>query len=646
MIHRREVDGLRALAVVPVILFHAGLGVFSGGFAGVDVFFVISGYLITSIIVADLDAGRFSLAAFYERRARRILPALLLVVAVTMPLAWLWMLPADLLAFARSVLAVLVFGSNLLFWRESGYFNSAADLKPLLHTWSLAVEEQFYLLFPLLLLLAWRWGRRRTAVLLALLTAASLAAAQWAVSAAPSAAFFLLPTRAWELGLGALVALHLARQHAWRPGPLLQQCLAGAGLLLILCGFVVFTRYTPFPGLHALVPTTGTALVLLFAWPGTLAGSLLGHRLLVGIGLLSYSAYLWHQPLLALARHRQLDEVGPGLSLALCAATFVLAALSWRLVETPFRNRAFIARRPLVATLLGVALVLGLAAAAGVRATQARLPDSLRATHERCNHDQDRCFEKAPAARRVALWGDSYADVIAKSLGDALNARGGSLALFIKQSCPSIPGTVRNEAKRLGPGFAAECAAHNERALAAILGGGVDDLVVTNSYQWYLTGRNADGDPILLDAEVPGASPAQFVPARLAKLVQLANQRGIRVFVITPHPLVRNFQQVRKALHRGLALAPDIDLAGASGARQILLSGLQLPSAGVVEIDGRALYCTHGQCRITDRQGRMVLHDGAHLSSGLADLLAGRLAEVILPSGQDAVPGPSATGPR
>ena len=161
MNYRREIDGLRSLAVMPVILFHAGFHVFSGGFVGVDIFFVISGYLITTILVNEMDQGNFSIVNFYERRARRILPVLFFIMLLCLPFAWLWLIPTEMKSFSQSLVAVSVFSSNILFWLTSGYFGAVAELKPLLHTWSLAVEEQYYMIFPLLLLLGWRLGKRR-----------------------------------------------------------------------------------------------------------------------------------------------------------------------------------------------------------------------------------------------------------------------------------------------------------------------------------------------------------------------------------------------------------------------------------------------------------------------------------------------------
>ena len=213
MKYRAEIDGLRALAVIPVILFHAGFELFGGGFVGVDVFFVISGYLITTIIINEMDEGKFSLVNFYERRARRILPALFFVMLVCLPFAWYWLLPSDLKDFSQSVVAVAIFSSNILFWRESGYFDTAAELKPLLHTWSLAVEEQYYLLFPLFLLLTWRLGKKWILVLLGIAFPISLGLAHWAAYNNPSADFYLLPTRGWELLLGVFAGFYLQRNE-------------------------------------------------------------------------------------------------------------------------------------------------------------------------------------------------------------------------------------------------------------------------------------------------------------------------------------------------------------------------------------------------------------------------------------------------
>ncbi len=342
------------------MLYHGGFSAFRGGYVGVDVFFVISGYLITSILLSDIRLGQFSLVRFYERRARRILPALYLVLAVCMPLAWLVLLRSELVSFSKSFAAISLFCSNLFFKRDGGYFETASDLKPLLHTWSLAVEEQFYLVYPLFLWFAWQRGKRWATVLLSIAGVGSLAVAQWAVIHRPVAAFFLAPFRAWELAIGALAAFVWAEKRSVVLPSTLRQVLSVAGLILILVSVFVFSETTLFPGLYALVPTVGTSLVILFATPDTLVGSLLCGRVFVGIGLISYSAYLWHQPLFAFARSYFADP-SDTMMLVLGVLALILAGLSWRFVERPFRTRDRVSRASIFA-LSGIGCIVLLTA--------------------------------------------------------------------------------------------------------------------------------------------------------------------------------------------------------------------------------------------------------------------------------------------
>jgi peptidoglycan/LPS O-acetylase OafA/YrhL len=350
MQYRREIDGLRALAVIPVLLFHAGFQSFSGGYIGVDIFFVISGYLITSIIINELHAGTFSILKFYERRARRILPALFLVMLASLPFAWLWISPTGLYDFSKSVVAVSLFLSNILFWKEAGYFATANELKPLLHTWSLAVEEQYYVLFPLFLMLAWRFSQRWIISLLFVAALLSLAASEWALTRYTSASFYLLPTRGWELLIGALAAFYLFKNtHSDEKSSHLKlvasQVASLVGLLLITYGIFAYDKFTPFPGVNALVPTIGAVLIVLFANTHTLVGKLLGSKWLVGIGLISYSTYLWHQPLFSFARFSNVQEPSKVVYLLLILLSLLLAYLTWRFVETPFRNKNIVKRK-------------------------------------------------------------------------------------------------------------------------------------------------------------------------------------------------------------------------------------------------------------------------------------------------------------
>lgn len=332
--YRAEIDGLRAVAVVPVILFHAGISLFSGGFVGVDVFFVISGFLITGILISDIEKGQFSLARFYERRARRILPALFLVVLLCIPFAWYLMIPSQFDDFGQSVVAVVIFLSNMLFWGQSEYFAPAAELKPLLHTWSLAVEEQYYVFFPIVLAILWKFGKKTAFWVIVLCTLGSLALSEFGSRTNPNFNFYSAPTRAWELFAGSICAFVMSNRQIER-----NNLLSLTGLALIVFSIFGYDGNTPFPSVYTLVPVAGTALILLYGSQGTLVHRLLSVPLMTGIGLVSYSAYLWHQPLFAFGRISIVGEPSGSMMLGLASVTFLLAYLSWRFVEQPFRTR-------------------------------------------------------------------------------------------------------------------------------------------------------------------------------------------------------------------------------------------------------------------------------------------------------------------
>jgi peptidoglycan/LPS O-acetylase OafA/YrhL len=360
MKYSREIDGLRALAVVPVIFFHAGFQTFSGGFVGVDVFFVISGYLITSIIHAEMEAGTFSIVNFYERRARRILPALFLVMFACLSFAWLVLLPSDMRSFSQSLVAVSSFVSNVFFWSERGYFGTAVELKPLIHTWSLAIEEQYYFVFPVLLLLITKYAKNSAYIVLGALGAFSLLLCVWLTKVHADTAFFMLPTRFWELLIGSSVAFAFNRMgtsYSDRPySKCLGEVLSIVGILLILVPVFVFDKTTVFPGYAALSPTIGTAIVISFAKSDTNVGRVLGSHVFVGTGLVSYSAYLWHQPLFAFARYGFVES-NLFVFASLSVVSFLAAFLSWKYVERPFRTKeTFSSKQIFVYSLVGISI--------------------------------------------------------------------------------------------------------------------------------------------------------------------------------------------------------------------------------------------------------------------------------------------------
>jgi peptidoglycan/LPS O-acetylase OafA/YrhL len=349
MKYRREIDGLRALAIIPVILFHAGLSGFGGGYVGVDVFFVISGYLIATILVSELSNGTYSIINFYDRRARRILPALFFMLMATLPLAYALLNPTDLRDYAKSVLGSVLFLANITSYLQSGYFDAASDIKPLMHLWSLAIEEQYYVFFPLLLTLLWRLRLVKVSIAILLFSIVSLIFAEVKLNKDASAAFFYLHSRAWELGVGALLACVMLPTYQakfkFNISLSIRQVLVIIGLGLIVYAIGTFDKNTKFPGFLALVPTVGAALIIAFATPCTYVGKFLGNRYMVGVGLISYSAYLWHQPIFAFARYRSPNHLDQWTLLGLVFLTSAVAYLSWRFVEKPFRQKSWLSRK-------------------------------------------------------------------------------------------------------------------------------------------------------------------------------------------------------------------------------------------------------------------------------------------------------------
>jgi peptidoglycan/LPS O-acetylase OafA/YrhL len=425
--YRPEIDGLRALAVVPVLFYHYHLGM-PGGFVGVDVFFVISGYLISSLLFKRMLAPPLNLLEFWERRIRRVFPALAVVTFSTLVVGWFLLLPADYKELGESVFAQTLLSSNVFFWRHTGYFDSAADIKPLLHTWSLAVEEQFYLLYPLVLLGATKLRRPMGAWILLVLCVASFALSVDGVAYHPQAAFYLLPSRIWELGLGALVATfaQAAPYPRW-----IREAASAIGLAMILCAVFFYDASTPFPGIAALLPCTGAALFILSNGSQlTISAKFLSWRPFVFVGLISYSLYLWHWPILVFANYWALDPLGLSTRPGLLCVCFLLAVTSWKYVEIPCRKRGLVARRITVFCLASatasilVAIGVALSTLDGV---SSRLPASvMQFANGRSDFNPEfnrqLSLQDAEAGRFLALgsnrseepvhllvWGDSHA---------------------------------------------------------------------------------------------------------------------------------------------------------------------------------------------------------------------------------------------
>lgn len=414
-----------------------------------------------------MQTSGFSISRFYERRARRILPSLFFVMAVCLPVSWILLRPSDMMRFAQSLVAVPIFLSNVLFWNQSGYFEPDVELNPLLHTWSLAVEEQYYVFFPLVLILLFR--RRTTSLLkifLILTTLLSFMIAQWGALKHPSFAFYLLPTRAWELLLGAIISIYLTHpnKNSVAPSDLNSWAFeigSAAGLILLLIAIFSFNGHTPFPGAYALVPTVGAALIIAFAREKTLVGKLLGSRMLVGIGLISYSAYLWHQPIFAFARYGSTSDPSQSLMIILIAVSIVLAYATWAFIERPFRDRTRVgARKILLVSILG-SISFVLIGCVGIRmngfdfrlsndeksiAAFDQYPVSKLYSMHKCFMELDDSFKMfSPTCSKtiagkptLLIWGDSYA----AALSAGIKAVTQNVIQYTASSCPPFPGVA------------------------------------------------------------------------------------------------------------------------------------------------------------------------------------------------------------
>ncbi len=619
--YRPDIDGLRAVAVSIVVLFHYGFAGFSGGFVGVDVFFVISGYLITAITRGEIERGRFSLAAFYERRARRIVPALVAVLLATGIASLFVFLPEDLRLLAKGTEASALFGSNILFSHlAADYFDADnLTLQPLLHTWSLAVEGQFYMLFPLVLL-ALGHRRRPTAWVLALLAASSFALGVWGAFHRPVSAFYLLPGRAWELLAGGLLACRPVR-------------LARAGDAAVLAGFAAIgvavaadTASTPFPGVAALLPCLGALLVIAGGSGGGRAAALLGTAPVAWLGRISYSLYLWHWPVIVLARYGAGPELPLATRTALLVATVALAGLSHAVIERPFIARVALPRRRGFLVGAGVATLAALALGQVLDLTGrgilpiGSLPPAVATLAEgHFDRLEGECpvpaadavplpypcrFGATGAAPSLALWGNSYARMWLPALSQDAEAKGAAGLSLILSKCPPLLGIAVTSL----PG----CVGFDRAAVAYVASHPAIRTVVLGA-DWF----DYDADLGRLDATLDALGVA-----------------GVRVWILlappqADYPVPRTLALA--ALH-GTAVPPPLDEAEARR-RQSASTALIAATAarhGAAVIDPTTWLCDGTTCPVV-RDGHPLFYDAGHITVFAASAIHGMFDPVLAP---------------
>jgi peptidoglycan/LPS O-acetylase OafA/YrhL len=652
MKYRPEIDGLRAVAVVPVVLFHAGFSVFSGGYVGVDVFFVISGYLITTILMNDLSAGRFSSWGFYERRARRILPALLVVIFACIPFAWMWMLPAEFKDFSQSIVAVSLFASNILFWQESGYFAATAEVKPLLHTWSLAVEEQYYLLFPLFLFSMRRFGREYIFWILVAISLISFVLCEWGWRNWPEANFYLTPMRAWELfsgSLAAMIVLHRGVQS--------RDFLASAGLVGIGISILVFDAQTPFPSAYTLLPVGSVMLIILFGGAGTVTARVLSNRLMIAIGLISYSLYLWHQPLFAFARMRMLHEPDRGVMVALCVCAVGLAYLTWRFVEQPFRaNGAILIRRQdlFIASTVGL---LGFAVFGAwghlQNGAQGRLSDEVTSIMAAKAGDSSGCHNSLTAKTvmlgetcvigrsdiraNIAIIGDSHASRITDALAMHLDKMAMSAITFNASWCAPLMHFGTDVLLK------SECTAFVDAALTkTIENSDIRTVILFAEWANYTKGMRFGDENVaaytfdnLDDTGDVSQNPIAFDRAMEFTFRKL-KQAGKNVVLVSPTPEYQFHvpQSMAKVVlfNQSVGDLPRVTKAGYLERNKEAIHSLRehADRFGFSVLNAYEVFCAAQNCMFHNEKFEALYEDSNHLNFAGASMLVSPLMDMIL----------------
>ena len=644
---RTDINGLRAWAVVAVILYHFGLPGFGGGFAGVDIFFVISGFLMTGIVVAGLEAKTFSLLKFYMARGSRILPALIALCLVLLVFGWFFLTPADYDALGTQELFSLIFWSNMKYWTQAGYFNVAAHEKWLLHTWSLSVEWQFYLLLPVGLIAIWKLRPDRRALAMALLAAllASLALCIVLTPTKPTSAFYLLPTRAWEMLAGGLTYLMQTKLALSRRRGVALEAL---GFALIIATCVMLDTSAQWPGYLALIPVAGTVCVLLAAqtasiWTGTAVAQWLGTR--------SYSLYLWHWPIVVALFFvgKEHDNIAIGIGLL---ATLALAQLSYHYVEAPARPALSLRGLAQGGSILLAATALA-ALPSGIilqqQGVQGRLPPAVESTFNEANNvkpRRDECFTmtgaKSPSCMyggqnlRVILLGDSHADAVTTALAAAAPQPLGGVMDWSYVSCPTIFG-VKKASWR--PNIGGQC---NE--FMDWVGKQLADvpqsvpLVIVNRTSMYAFGYN-DWRPdwrrpaVYFTQEHKAADPAflrEFSDHFIESTCRLAKDRPVYMMRPIPEMGVDVPRTMVRAMLLGGKKEISISLA-AYHERHDFIWGLQDAAherCGVKILNPLPYLCKDGRCNAS-KDGRPLYYDDNHLSEFGNRLLVPMFQEVF-----------------
>ena len=640
--YRRDIDGLRAFAILSVLIYHAEPAWVPGGFIGVDVFFVISGYLISKIILGRLHAGTFSFADFYARRIRRIVPALLLVLLATFVAGWYCLFPDEYSMLGKHIAGGAGFLSNLILWKEAGYFDPAAEFKPLLHLWSLGIEEQFYLIWPLLLAVSWKIRRGPVAAMAAIAVVSFALNLAW-IADHGVRVFYLPITRFWELATGGLLAYwHLAANSGPRAGyrryAVSGALQSAAGLLMLLAAAFAFSRQDLYPGWRAAVPVLGTALLINAGADGLLNRCALSNKVMVFIGAISYPLYLWHWPLLSFSHIIAGGDVSPAMTWAAVAASFLLAWATYRFVERPIRRAASSPRVPLLlaGTLASIGIVglLDFALLLPPRSDSLDIRNIVQASTARAfpgphlrripGEPSDSAREQGSGPYTVLFMGDSQIEQYYPRI-DRLVSRAPQGAVHVLYSsqggCPPVPG-VHEDHRPLCKGLV-------EQGMRLAARPEVDAVVIDADWAGYFMGLRPpdDLDYYYQDASVRGSlgdlksAASVLALARFQDMVQTMRDAGKQVYLVLPSPtgaefrprriVQRSFTDMSFTLH-----LPVISTAAIRLRMQPIVAELTRIAAqtNATLIDPVSYLCNRDVCQVLAADGDPVYKDSSHLN--------------------------------
>lgn len=640
--YRADIDGLRAVAILSVVLFHSGVTFLPGGFIGVDIFFVISGFLIGGIISREITEARFSFYQFYLRRIRRIAPALFFMMAILLLLGYLLLSPLEFSQLAKYSVAVFISVPNMLLMKSGDYFSTDSDLNPLLMTWSLGIEEQFYVVLPFILLLTARFRRSMPGVIL-VISIASLIACLWMTPVNSTRAFYLLPTRAWELGAGVLLAL-------WQPQPIQGRAANGCNLLgwlLIVASAMLLANNSDFPGWLAMIPVAAGCLMI--GARGRLNQLLLENRVMRFIGTVSYSWYLWHWPLLSLARICSDHPLTVWQGLAISALALLIAWISWRFVEQPFRHPQRATRLVIpvycASSLLAAGAMVILWQTGGLKyrvSEQVVNGESWKISAQRnpCLLDYGANFPSLNAQCHpdtdqpgIALIGDSHAAALRAPVAGYALRQHKPLFQLTKASCPFLIDATRVVVQE--PAHAQQCVDFNREVLKMVLSDKIDEVVIS---AYWASGMSILPGSGFRELAHPEKSNLEALKFGMDKVVAALQQAGKKVTIIEDAPSL-DIDPLRYSNNRNIPIRRELsdwlgrwDTPPLSTARTKLFQYPEAAvdkllqsyaSAGVRVLSLRENLCNDRGCLFANN-GLPLYYDNNHLSPYGGEIALGK----------------------